>query len=334
VPTIPLTTDDENENNGEGHTNNSVLPVRLEPRSHVVTHDEYESFAANTNNRARSQRTLPLTNSRSRATPSNDTRREGRPTVSQSPSAASTQRSASAAPRTPTRSGTNRTQGQGVSSQRNQTRNTPSGGRRLGTSNDAASPNPGSAAHRQRSINIRRAGQSSQASAMIRTNRNSVVPIYKGDMATIFPQDNRDQGGHSRNGVEGIVINSPRPPGYAIAVVTKFGVMGYKGKRGFVPNQRYNKAHETHPLDATMGNLKREVVSGTFDIASHTIRSMREIGRRSSNLGNTNRPERRRCGCKENARGTCSSNQCGCRSSGMFCNARCGCRGNCTNSAT
>ena len=196
-------------------------------------------------------------------------------------------------------------------------------------STNASSP---SSAWRERSVNIRRTGQSSQASAMIRTNRNSMIPIHKGDMATVFPQDNRDQGGHSRNGVEGIVINTPRKPGFAIAVVTKFGIMGYQKKWGYLSSQRYDKAHETQPLDAVMGRLRKEVLDGSFDQAKYKIKSMRELSRLSSNYGHQVRPVRRKCGCKDNASGTCTSMSCGCRKAGMTCNARCGCRGTCTNS--
>ena len=151
-------------------------------------------------------------------------------------------------------------------------------------------------------------------------------------MATIFPNDNRDQGGHSRNGVEGIVINSPKHPTYAIAVVSKFGIMGNNKRWGYLSCERYNKAHETQPLDAAMGRLRRDVMAGTFRADRQKIRSMREITRLSANQGNTARPERKKCGCKPNARGICATNQCGCRSTGQTCNARCGCRGDCLNS--
>jgi hypothetical protein len=207
----------------------------------------------------------------------------------------------------------------------------PGQGRARGTERSTSPMAGRTASHRQRCITIRRTGQSSQASAMIAQNQNTIRPIYKGEMATVFPNDNRDQGGHSQNGVEGIVINDPTPPGYAIEVVTKHGIVGTSGTPSQTPAERYERAHSTQPLDARMGQLKRQVMGGTFNIARMRFISMRQLTRRPSNLEATGRPERQKCGCKHIPGATCASNQCGCRKSGQVCNARCKCRGNCNN---
>jgi hypothetical protein len=205
--------------------------------------------------------------------------------------------------------------------------------RQSANQNRNMSPNNATATLRERSTAIRRASQSSQASAMIATNRNSITPIHRGDFVTIFPNDNRDQGGHSRNGVQGIVINTPKKPGYAIAVVTKYGIMGTRNEWGYIKNQQYQKAHGTQPLDDKMIQLKREVMSSlSFNHdGRHKVRSMREITRQAANRGSQTRPKRVKCGCKSLTGGLCSSNRCLCRIDGAGCNARCGCRGNCTN---
>jgi hypothetical protein len=180
-------------------------------------------------------------------------------------------------------------------------------------------------------VEIRRAGQSSQASAMIATNRNSVRPIHKGDLVSVFPNDGRDQGGHSRNGVEGIVINTPKKPVYAISVVTRNGIAGSNGTWGSYPSERYHRAHGTQPLDEKMGRLRRQVLGGTLERQGYRIKSLRELTRIAANPNPTSRPARRKCGCMSTQGGHCANNKCGCRKNGQVCNARCGCRGSCTN---
>ena len=333
--TVPNAREESNMESISGFVEAEAQPVRRQAEAEPVRRQarqerdgrgragEFEFFVENQRSTSRGNRALPLGSVPNSAAPIGETR--------------TSRNVAETRTRTPVRSpGGNRRGNRRDSTQIGTERDERNHERRNHERRTQLETSPsqvlgGTALHRQRCIEIRRSGQSSQAAAMIATNQSAIRPVYKGDMATVFPQDSRDQGGHSRNGVEGIVFNNPKQPGYAIAVVTKYGIIGNNGKPSLIPNQRYKPAHGTQPLDARMGQLKRQVLGGTFNRARTPIKSMRHVHRLSSNQEATGRPERRKCGCKHNEQGTCSSNQCGCRKSGQICNPRCGCRGNCNN---
>jgi hypothetical protein len=115
---------------------------------------------------------------------------------------------------------------------------------------------------------------------MIRTNRNSAIPVYRGDLVRVFPKDKRDKGGHSMEGIPGIVFNNPKAPGWAINAVTKFGVIGRGRDYSYLSREVYTKSNATTGL----GNLREtrdSVLRCEFVARDHPIISMRFVSRQA-----------------------------------------------------
>jgi hypothetical protein len=204
----------------------------------------------------------------------------------------------------------------------------------------ATRPNPDSMTNdqwRQHCIRVRKKGQSSQASAMIRTNRNSAVPVFRGDLVRVYPKDKRDKGGHSMEGIPAIVFNNPHGPGWAVSVWCELGVIGHGRTYSHLSTEVYRKSSDTACLGALRAT-RDSILRNEFVGREHPIVSMRSVSRWHDQglqrAQEQQRPERKKCGCEVNRNGAqaCNTLQCGCRKREELCSLLCKCGGACANS--
>jgi hypothetical protein len=163
--------------------------------------------------------------------------------------------------------------------------------------------------------------------------------MRRGDLVRIYPKDKQDKGGHTMEGVPVIVFNQPHGPGWAVTVVTEFGVIGHGRSFSWLSTEVYRKSSETTGL----GNLREKrdsIMRATFVARDHPIVSMRSVtrladrGPQRPQQQPNQRPNRRKCGCAAGGNGAqaCNTLRCGCRSNGQLCNMQCKCGGACANS--
>ena len=164
---------------------------------------------------------------------------------------------------------------------------------------------------------------------MMKRYRENASVVYRGDLVTVFPRDERDRAAQIRFGMHGVVINEPRYPAYSVEVWTTAGVIvkGVKKQTYLFARDVYQTLPPLAPVCQELRQKQTQVMRGGFERDNEPKRSIREA---HALYYNVQLGTKDRCHCRR-VENKCGTNQCSCRKRGVKCNPKCKCARNCCN---